>query len=83
MVKQTEEFSVICYAMSLIRCPCNVYTSMGQSKKDVTQLLTHWSYVFLALTDQHIPQDYVTDTSNCPSTGEATLKIWVEVAHEV
>ena len=25
-------------------------TSMDQCKKDVTPLLTHWSYVFLALT---------------------------------
>ena len=25
------------------------YNSMGECKKDVTPLLTHWSYVFLAL----------------------------------
>ena len=35
-------------------CPIilTVHTSMGQCKKDVTPLLTHWSYVFLALTHQ-------------------------------
>ena len=34
--------------------------SMGQCKKDVTPLLMHWSYVFLALTHQHgfIVRDY-------------------------
>ena len=29
--------------------------SMGQCKKDVTPLLTHWSYVFLALTHRSNP----------------------------
>ena len=27
---------------------------MGQCKKDITPLLTHWSYVFLALTHQYV-----------------------------
>ena len=27
--------------------------SMGYCKKDITPLLSHWSYVFLALTHQH------------------------------
>ena len=32
------------------RCNVATYKSMGWCKKDVTPLLTHWSYVFLALT---------------------------------
>ena len=27
---------------------------MGKCKKDVTPLLTHWSYVFLALTHRYV-----------------------------
>ena len=30
-----------------------IYISMGYCKKDVTPLLTHWSYVFLALTHRY------------------------------
>ena len=34
---------------------------MGECKKDVTPLLTHWSYVFLALTHRHFPfQTHIT-----------------------
>ena len=29
------------------------YKSMAQSKKDVTPLLMHWSYIFLALTHRY------------------------------
>ena len=35
---------------------CWVSNSMGLCKKDVTPLLTHWSYVFLALTHRIKPQ---------------------------
>ena len=35
---------------------CN-NTSMGLCKKDVTPLLTHWSYVFRALTHRHVYVD--------------------------
>ena len=30
------------------------YMSMGKSKKDITSLLTHWSYVFLALPHRYV-----------------------------
>ena len=30
-----------------------IYKSMGYHKKDVTPLLTHWSYVFFALTHRN------------------------------
>ena len=33
---------------------CSNSTSMGLCKKDVTPLLTHWSYVFLALTHGYL-----------------------------
>ena len=36
-------------------CPLNI--SMAWSKKDVTPLLTHWSYVFLALTHRYDYQE--------------------------
>ena len=32
------------------------FISMGQCKKDVTPLLTHWSYIFLALTHRYVVQ---------------------------
>ena len=32
------------------------YISVGKCKKDVTPLLTHWSYIFLALTHQYYCQ---------------------------
>ena len=32
----------------------SVFVSMGECKKDVTPLLTHWSYVFLALTHLYV-----------------------------
>ena len=31
---------------------------MGLSKKDITPLLMHWSYIFLALTHQNYDFDY-------------------------
>ena len=37
-----------CFTMTELCGLC--YISMGQCKKDVTALLMHWSYVFLALT---------------------------------
>ena len=33
------------------------HMSMGWCKKDVTPLLTHWSYLFLALTQRCIPEE--------------------------
>ena len=42
----------------LLQCACNILlcwtlTSMGWSKKHVTPLLMHWSYIFLALTHRY------------------------------
>ena len=37
----------------LICRSCLNYVSMGQCKKDVTPLLTHWSYVYFALTRRY------------------------------
>ena len=57
-------------------------TSMGECKKDVTPLLTHWSYVFLALTyrsyiynGNHVPGKtslYIETEPRSPTNG-ATL----------
>ena len=33
--------------------PCTILISMGECKRDVTPLLMHWSYVFLALTHRY------------------------------
>ena len=30
-----------------------IFNSMGKSNKDITPLLAHWSYVFLALTHRN------------------------------
>ena len=35
---------------NLRKCVWRGFNSMGYCKKDITPLLTHWSYVFLALT---------------------------------
>ena len=35
-------------------CWHKYYKSMGECKKDVTPLLTHWSYFFLALTYRNV-----------------------------
>ena len=32
-------------------------TPMGLCKKDVTPLLTHWGYIFLALTHRHVSSE--------------------------
>ena len=37
-----------------------VHISMGWCKKDVTPLLTHWRYIFLALTHQYIMRRFWT-----------------------
>ena len=39
--------------MQTVSCDSQRCTSMGLCKKDVIPLLTHWSYVFLALTHQY------------------------------
>ena len=33
-----------------------MYISMGYCKKDLTPLLMHWSYIFLALTHRYVCQ---------------------------
>ena len=43
IISVTLKYSVYSFGVPLIR-------SMGFCKKDITPLLTHWSYVFLALT---------------------------------
>ena len=40
-----------------------VYISMGQYKEDVPALLTHWNYVFLALTHRYV-RFHVTSTNH-------------------
>ena len=62
-----------------------VFYSMGQCKKDVTPLLTHWSYVFLALTHRFDSGCIISSSEfirniihtwgkyKCPSVSEVTL----------
>ena len=40
-------------ALAMELCLFCINPSMGLCQKDVTPLLTHWSYVFLALTHRH------------------------------
>ena len=53
-------FPQVCKIFHLImryvytKCPMTAMISMGWCKKDVTPLLTHWSYVFLALTHGYV-----------------------------
>ena len=44
---------------------CNI--SMGLCKKDITPLLTHWSYVFLALIPRYHKHQYTTPGLSRPS----------------
>ena len=44
------EPSVYCYPWNTTQCYFD-----GLMKKDATSLLTHWSYVFLAVNHQHMP----------------------------
>ena len=57
------------------------FESMGQSKKDVTPVLAHWSYVFLALTveimDWHLDRRHVFFHSN-----DDLVHQWVAVSIE-
>ena len=39
--------------------------SMGQCKKDVTPLLVHWSYIFLALTHRYLIQSNPSNLYLC------------------
>ena len=60
------------------------YILMGQCKKDVTPLLTHWSYVFLALTHRYIlyfllPK-YVCDIEMCVSCRITQQKGWLRTS---
>ena len=47
-MKYAQGLVVLCFALEFIII--HGIISMGYCKKDVTPLLTHWSYVFLALT---------------------------------
>ena len=49
---------------------------MGQCKKDVTPLLTHWSYVFLALTHRYVPVNPIG--SGCSLVVRRQAIIWTD-----
>ena len=53
------------YNMYMHLCHIPEHKSIGQCKKDITPLLMHWSYVFLALTHQNVVQVTGIDPHRC------------------
>ena len=57
---------------------------MGYNKKDVTPLLTHWSYVFLALTYRNIVTFKCANLgSNINFKEKIMLSEWITQAVEI
>ena len=62
------------FEVFIARIVGNIMRPTGKCKKDVTPLLTHWSYVFLALTHQYFLvflQEETVDGNSSVTTLEA------------